>query len=46
MVAYKSILKVGYFGLAAIGAAYAIFVFCLTNPTIQRQYVVQYPCLE
>ncbi|KAL1391193.1 Alpha/Beta hydrolase protein [Phyllosticta capitalensis] len=36
MVAYKSILKVGYFGLAAIGAAYAIFVFCLTNPTIQR----------
>ncbi|KAK7547720.1 Alpha/Beta hydrolase protein [Phyllosticta citricarpa] len=36
MVVYKSILKTGYFSLAAVGAAYAIFVCCLTNPHIQR----------
>ncbi|KAK7544306.1 Alpha/Beta hydrolase protein [Phyllosticta citribraziliensis] len=36
MVAYKPILKVGYFGLAAVGAAYAIFVYCLTNQHLQR----------
>ena len=39
MVELLPIFKKTYWTLAALGGVYAAFLLCLTNPTIQKQYV-------